>query len=76
MTTEILIFLTIGVVEVIKRSKKIKNRYLPLIALIIGIGLSFIASLMGDYGQTLLIGAMIGLSSIGLYSGQKAIRGK
>ena len=76
MITEFIIALTIGLVEVVKRTKKIESRYLPLIAIFIAIVLSFIASLNGYYSQTILTGIMCGLVSIGLYSTQKNIRGK
>jgi len=58
----ILIPLVIGLVEVCKRIG-ITSRYLPIIAIILGIGLSWI---IGG-GNIIISGIIVGLSSVGLF---------
>jgi len=66
--------LTIGLVEVIKRVTDKLERFIPTIALAIGIGLNVLY-----YGISIengIIGIAIGLSSMGLFSGgKKTIKG-
>jgi hypothetical protein len=60
--------LTTGLVEVIKRTIGFE-RYLPLCALIIGVGLNILY--YGVSVENSILGLIIGLSSMGLYSGTK-----
>ena len=66
-----LVALTTGIVEVLKRSFAIETKFLPLLALIIGVVLSFLAGVTDLSGMTigmsLLAGIAVGLSSSGLY---------
>jgi len=75
LTLVVLVALTIGLVEVIKRINIIQERFLPAISLIIGSILY--VSLNGISVKTLIIGIAIGLSSSGLFDiGKKTILGK
>lgn len=67
MTTTLIIFLTWAIVKALKTAK-LSNRYLPLIALLIGIMLSFIISVFiqdDNLITNLLIGAWSGVASTG-----------
>lgn len=66
----VLIPLIMGIVELFKRAG-ISKKILPFIALILGImiGVVYIADF--DWKQGILVGAMLGLSASGLYSGTK-----
>lgn len=66
----VLIPLILGLVELFKRAG-ISSKVLPFIALVLGIvvGVVYIAEF--DLKQGILIGAMLGLSASGLYSGAK-----
>lgn len=73
ITTPLLIGLIVGMTEVCKRllPGNLKSRLTPLIALLIGLGLS-----AGAYGMNfngLIMGLMMGLGSIGLFSGTKSV---
>jgi len=75
LTLVVLVALTIGLVEVIKRINIIQERFLPAISLIMGSILY--VSLNGISVKTLIIGIAIGLSSSGLFDiGKKTILGK
>lgn len=67
----VLVAITIGVVEVIKRALKLDKRYIPLVALVIGFGLNFAAGYT-TFGLTVVAGLAVGLSAVGLFS-QKSI---
>ena len=64
------IAITIGVTEVFKRAFKILNRFIPLVSLVVGLGLSFIG---GFTTEALLMGLVVGLSASGLFSGAKKL---
>ena len=67
MTTTLIIFLTWAIVKALKAAK-LSNRYLPMIALLIGIMLSFIISVFiqdDNLITNLLIGAWSGVASAG-----------
>ena len=67
--------LTVGLVEIIKQTG-IKSKLVPFLALAIGIVLAFVS---GDFikvvtwQEKVLTGLMLGLSSMGLYSGGKTL---
>jgi hypothetical protein len=65
--------LTGGLTEVIKRAANISSRLVPLIALVIGIVLSWLG--LGWSLSNVLFGIVVGLTSSGLYSGAKASLG-
>ena len=62
----LLIPLTIGIVEVIKRATKIDTRYIPLIAVIVGVTLAYALSIE-ILTMTFLPGIIAGLSAVGLW---------
>lgn len=66
--------ITGGLVEVLKRASGISKRFLPLLAVIIGVGLSLLG--LGLAWSSVLFGLVVGLTSCGLYSGVKASAGK
>jgi hypothetical protein len=68
----VLIALVVGLTEVGKKLG-IPSRFLPLLALLLGVGVNFVLKFLGiEYGELLLGGLVAGLSAIGLYSGTKA----
>lgn len=60
----------LGIVELFKRAG-VGKRFLPFIALIVGIAIGVVYITDFDWKQGVLIGAMLGLSASGLYSGTK-----
>jgi hypothetical protein len=64
----ILIAFTVGIVEVLKRSK-VPSRFLPVCALAVGVCLSILA--IGVTTDSVLNGLAVGLSSMGLFTGVK-----
>ena len=70
---EIQIALVIGLNEAIKRSlmEECHYRYIPLLALVLGLGMAFISRQTETVAQTVTNGLIIGLSSVGLFSAVK-----
>lgn len=60
----------LGIVELFKKAG-VSKRFLPFIALIAGIAIGVVYVADIDWKQGVLIGAMLGLSASGLYSGTK-----
>lgn len=60
--------LTVGITEVIKRISPLAGKFIPLIALFIGVLLSFSG---GITVLNLLQGLVIGLTASGIWSGTK-----
>lgn len=60
----------LGIVELFKRAG-VSKRFLPFIAVVIGIAVGVVYITDFDWKQGILIGAMLGLSASGLYSGTK-----
>ena len=61
--------ITTGIIEVVKQTLNIDNRYLPILSLLVGI-LVAVAIALGtgqDLVQYILVGIVGGLSSAGLY---------
>ncbi len=75
--TTILVALIIGITEVIKRATGLKKRYVPAMAIGVGLVIAFIGNyLTGLIGVTILQGLIAGLLSVGLFSGVKNTLGK
>lgn len=66
--TSILLAIIIGLTEVTKRLG-LKSKYAPLVAIVLSLGLTFLT--MGATKETLIAGLVVGLTSVGLYSGVK-----
>ncbi|KXH81804.1 hypothetical protein [Sporosarcina sp. HYO08] len=66
----LIIPLILGIVEMFKRAG-INAKWLPFISLALGIAIGIVYVANGDWKQGLLVGAMLGLSASGLYSGTK-----
>ena len=65
--------ITTGIIEVVKQTLNIDNRYLPILSLLVGI-LVAVAIALGtgqDVVQYVLVGIVGGLSSAGLYDQTK-----
>jgi hypothetical protein len=64
------IAVTVGLTEVVKRTRLFNARYIPAIALLIGIAMSALInhSITPD---VVFSGIIVGLSSCGLYAGSK-----
>lgn len=63
----VLVALTTGVAEVCKRAWGLNKKFMPLVALILGIGLVVIANIANLSSLSILTGVAVGLSSVGLY---------
>lgn len=59
-----------GMVELLKKAG-IPKRYSPVISLILGLLAGFYYLAPGDTPRAVLLGLVVGLSAIGLYSGTK-----
>lgn len=66
----VLIPLIMGIVELFKKAG-VSRKILPFIALVIGIVVGVVYVTDFDWKQGVLVGAMLGLSSSGLYSSSK-----
>ena len=69
LVAAILAPITTGIIEVVKKTLNINNRYLPILSLLVGIFVA-IAIALGtgqDLVQYVLVGIVGGLSSSGLY---------
>ena len=67
--------ITTGIIEVVKQTLNIDNRYLPILSLLVGIFVA-VAIALGtgqDLVQYVLVGIVGGLSSAGLYDQTKII---
>lgn len=65
--------LTTGIIEVVKQTLNIDNRYLPILSLLVGIFVA-VAIALGtgqDVVQFVLVGIVSGLSASGLYDQTK-----
>ena len=65
--------ITTGIIEVVKQTLNINNRYLPILSLLVGI-LVAVAIALGtgqDVVQYILVGIVGGLSASGLYDQAK-----
>jgi len=72
---ENILFLTpiiVGLVEVAKRIG-LPSRYCPLLAVLLGIGISFAYQAVPNYPEMLLGGVMAGLTAVGLFSGARSV---
>ncbi|MFB9860891.1 holin [Salinicoccus siamensis] len=61
--------ITLGLVEVLKRTQKIKKNFLPLVSVTIGAGLGALSALVPELGADLSMGGRV---SAGLISGLMA----
>jgi len=64
----ILIAVTVGIVEVLKRAK-VSSRFLPICSLFIGVCLSILAFTLTT--NAVMSGLVVGLSAMGLFTGTK-----
>lgn len=67
--------IVLAMTEVVKRATEIDDRYVPLIALAIGILIGIAASpfISADVFTRMWAGALAGLSAVGLFEGGKAM---
>ena len=75
MQPAVIIAVIVGLTEVIKRLFKLNKRYVPALAVVLGLAIMLIAGL-GNYGYIVLTGIIYGLSAVGLFSGVKNTIGK
>ncbi len=75
--TTILIALIGGLTEVAK-SVGLEKRWLPLLAIVLGVGLNLFIGFIGyEIGELIIAGLIAGLSTMGLYDiGKKTILGR
>ena len=69
----VLVALTSGVVEVLKRLGTAK-KYLPLTSLLVGFILTLVGNLTTLTSLTYLTGIAVGLSAVGLFSQSKMLK--
>lgn len=78
ITLSVFIPVITALVEVIKKACNLNSKYIPLVSIVFGIIVSFLANGQNILGIeveqtaipiTILVGIMIGLMSCGLYSG-------
>lgn len=68
--------LTVGLVEVVKRMEAVPVRFLPVIALLVGVALAAVGGSavgLSSWREVIVAGLMAGLSAMGLYSGGKTV---
>ena len=65
-----LVPILVGLNELLKRSG-LPSRFIPLSSMLLGYFFAFFYLAPGDYKQALILGTVLGLSSIGLFSGTK-----
>lgn len=76
LETGFLIALVIGFTEALKQIG-LPKRFIPLIAIVLGVGFNLMSSLMGyQLSEVLFYGAMAGLMAMGLWSGTSTVLGK
>ena len=65
--------ITTGIIQVVKQTLNIDNKYLPIISLLVGILIAVLLALGTgqDLVQYILVGVIGGLSSAGLYDQKK-----
>ncbi|MGI6303363.1 MAG: holin [Verrucomicrobiota bacterium] len=65
--------ITTGMIEVVKKTANIQERYLPLVRLLSGVAIAVLIALGTgqDIVQYILVGVVGGLSSAGLYDQKK-----
>lgn len=65
--------ITTGMIEVVKRTANIQERYLPLVSLLSGVAIAVLIAIGTgqDIVQYILVGVVGGLSSAGLYDQKK-----
>lgn len=68
----IIIALTVGLTETVKRAFKVPSRFAPLVSLVFGISLAFLNNPGVSVSDIILAGVIVGLTASGLYSGGKA----
>lgn len=62
----------VAIVQALKMTGKLPNKFAPLVSIAVGIGVGFIfRHETQDLSQTILAGVIYGLSASGLYSGIK-----
>ncbi|MDD7433659.1 MAG: hypothetical protein SOW48_05700 [Peptoniphilaceae bacterium] len=74
----ILTAITVGLVEIVKKLMG-DSRYVPLVALAVGVALAFLGQAYtgaGAWQDSVLYGLVMGLSAMGLYSGGKSLMGQ
>ncbi len=68
----VIVPLIIGLVEVVKKLDLIPCKFMPLVALVFGLGAGAVLH-YPDIVQTVVVGLALGLASVGLYSGAKNV---
>ncbi|WP_330948908.1 holin [Virgibacillus sp. MG-45] len=67
---------TVGGVEAVKRATNVNKRYLPLVAVAVGIGLGAVAFFVdAAIGERVWAGGISGLASVGLFELGKNSKG-
>ncbi len=67
---------TTGVVQAVKHATQVNKRYLPLMAVVLGVGLGAAAYFLdAEIGLRMWAGGVSGLASVGLFEGLKNTKG-
>lgn len=68
LTFGLLVAILIGVLEAIKRTELLNHKFIPVASIVLGLPLGVFYTGF-DIRMGVLMGALIGLSAVGLYSG-------
>lgn len=72
LTLTILVPIIVAFIEIIKGTKIIEKKFMPFIAIIIGIVLAVITAHIGEcWKDAVILGITAGFTSVGLFSGFK-----
>jgi hypothetical protein len=66
MNTEIILAIVVGFTQIVK-AFNVPDRFLPFVALLTGISMSFVAN-AGISGEAAIQGIVLGLTGVGLFS--------
>lgn len=71
-----IVAVTLGVTEAIKKTQLVRRRYVPVVAIVLGVALGASATFLGaDLVDRLWAGGISGLAATGLFEGLKNAKG-
>jgi len=76
-TEAVIVGIVIGLVQAIKKTNIIADRFIPLVSVIIGLLITFVSNITGGQVEWVQYGLMFGLMAAGLFDvGNKTVLGK
>ena len=74
ITLTILVPVIVALTEAIKRAEVLNKKFMPFVAIVLGIGFTMITMHAGEvWTDALILGITAGLTSVGLFSGVKNV---